>query len=68
MRMKKGIVPQPETKFINVKCKDCGNTQMVFQRAASPVNCLVCGATVATPTGGKVKIREECEILGEVRE
>ena len=66
--MKKGIVPQPETKFINVKCKDCGNTQMVFQLAASPVNCLVCGATVATPTGGKVKIREECEILGEVRE
>ena len=66
--MKKGIVPQPETKFLNVKCKDCGNAQMVFQRAASPVNCLVCGATVATPTGGKVKIREECEILGEVHE
>ena len=66
--MKKGLIPTPGTKFINVKCKDCGNAQMVFQRASSPVTCLVCGATIATPTGGKVKIREECEILGEVQE
>jgi small subunit ribosomal protein S27e len=66
--MKKGLIPKPGTKFINVKCKDCGNAQMVFQRASSPVNCLVCGATIATPTGGKVMIREECEILGEVQE
>jgi len=66
--MKKGLVPKPETKFLNVKCKDCGNAQMVFQRASSAVMCLVCGATIATPTGGKVKIREECEILGGVSE
>ncbi|MEM2870150.1 MAG: 30S ribosomal protein S27e [Thermoplasmata archaeon] len=51
---------------MTVRCKDCGNTQMVFERASTPVNCLVCGATVATPTGGKAKIREECEVLGRV--
>ncbi|MEM3042526.1 MAG: 30S ribosomal protein S27e [Thermoplasmata archaeon] len=64
--MKKGLVPKPDTGFITVRCKDCGNTQMVFERASTPVNCLVCGATVATPTGGKAKIREECEVLGRV--
>ncbi len=66
--MKKGLVPKPTTDFITVKCKDCGNAQMVFERAATPVNCLVCGATVATPTGGRARIREECELLGRVRE
>lgn len=66
--MKKGLVPKPETSFITVKCKDCGNSQMVFERAATPVNCLVCGATVATPTGGKARIREECEVLEKVRD
>ncbi|MGQ9583648.1 MAG: 30S ribosomal protein S27e [Thermoplasmatota archaeon] len=66
--MKRGLVPKPETEFITVKCKDCGNDQMVFERAATIVNCLVCGATVATPTGGKARIRGECEVVGRVRE
>jgi small subunit ribosomal protein S27e len=64
--MKKGLVPKPETKFLIVKCKDCGNSQTIFNRATTSVNCAVCGATMARPTGGKAKLQEGCEVQGEV--
>ena len=66
--MKKGIVPKPETKFLTVKCKDCGNSQTVFNRATTQVNCQVCGATLAKPTGGKASIQEGHEVQGELLE
>jgi len=66
--MKKGLIPKPETRFLTVKCKDCGNTQMIFDRGSSVVNCQVCGATIARPTGGKVLLTEGIEIVGEVHE
>ena len=66
--MKKGLIPKPETRFLTAKCKDCGNQQMIFERACTIVNCQVCGATMARPTGGKVLITEGIEIVGEVRE
>lgn len=46
-------------KFVKVKCKDCGNEQVIFIRASTPVNCVVCGSTVAKPTGGKVELKGE---------
>ena len=56
------MIPKPESQFLRVKCEDCGNTQIVFDRAASVVLCQVCGATLAKPTGGKAAIRGE--VLG----
>ncbi len=32
---------------------------MIFSRPSTGVNCSVCGATLATPTGGQAKIRGE---------
>ena len=46
-------------KFVKVKCKDCGNEQVIFIRASTPVNCVVCGSSVAKPTGGKADIKGE---------
>lgn len=48
--------------YYKVACADCGNEQIVFGKAASVVNCAVCGSTLATPTGG------EAEFTGEVVE
>ncbi len=45
--------------FLKIKCGDCGNEQIVFARAASHVSCLVCGATLATPTGGTAQFKGE---------
>ena len=53
------MIPTPRSKFLRVKCEDCSNEQIVFDRAATVVNCQVCGATLARPTGGKAAIRGE---------
>ena len=49
-------VPSP---FWVVKCPDCSGEQTIFSRASSGVNCSVCGATLATPTGGQIRLRGE---------
>jgi len=48
--------------FFRVTCPDCENEQVVFSKAASEVNCAVCGTTLARPTGG------DAEFSGEVVE
>jgi small subunit ribosomal protein S27e len=47
----------PAAPFWIVKCPDCSGEQTVFSRPATVVNCVVCGATLATPTGGKARLR-----------
>src|SRR5207244_8614233 len=60
------VIPKPTSRFLRVKCEDCGNEQIVFDRATSTVLCQVCGATVAKPTGGKAAVRGEIRgVLGE---
>lgn len=49
-----------DNRYVKVKCPECRNVQQVFARAASHVECLVCGNQLAEPTGGKVNI------LGEI--
>ncbi|HEV8594643.1 MAG TPA: 30S ribosomal protein S27e [Thermoplasmata archaeon] len=58
------LIPQPRGRFLKVKCEDCGAEQILYDRAATPVVCLVCGATLARPTGGLAEI--EGEVLGAV--
>jgi small subunit ribosomal protein S27e len=47
------------SKFLKVKCKKCKNEQVIFEKAASLVKCLVCGEVLAEPTGGKAIIHSE---------
>ena len=53
------VIPKPRSKFLRVKCPDCGNEQIVFSNATNPVHCNVCGATLAEPSGGKVAVKGE---------
>ena len=55
----KKIIPEPRSRFIQVRCPDCGNEQIIFSHAASVVRCNICGAVLAEPTGGKAKIKAE---------
>ncbi len=57
--MKGGKSRNMDKSFVKVKCPDCGNEQIIFLRASTVVKCQVCGATIATPTGGKADIRGE---------
>ncbi|MBN1389722.1 MAG: 30S ribosomal protein S27e [Candidatus Thermoplasmatota archaeon] len=49
----------PRSKFLKVKCGDCGNVQTIFDRTNTRISCKVCGATMAVPKGGKADIKGE---------
>lgn len=49
-------VPAPKSRFLRVKCSDCSSEQVIFGSASTKVKCLVCGKTLAEPTGGKSAI------------
>lgn len=42
--------------FVKVRCAECKNEQVIFAKAAHKVKCLVCGAELASSSGGKSKI------------
>jgi small subunit ribosomal protein S27e len=50
---------EPRSKFLKVKCNDCGNEQVIFDHASSVVKCLVCDKTLAIPKGGKAEIKTQ---------
>ena len=53
------------SKFLRVTCPGCENESVLFSNRATPVNCELCGATLATPAGGRAnvtaKVVEELE-------
>jgi len=51
------MIKEPDSKFIKVRCSKCKNEQVIFGKASSNVNCLVCGKELASPTGGKTKFK-----------
>jgi small subunit ribosomal protein S27e len=55
-KFSKVLIPQPRSKFIKVRCPDCGNEQVIFSHVAMVVRCLVCGRVLAQPTGGKARL------------
>ncbi len=42
--------------FMKVKCKKCGNEQIIFSHATLEVKCLKCGALLSEPRGGKAHL------------
>ena len=48
-----------KSKFIKVRCKDCENEQVLFDKASSQVSCHICGSKLAIPKGGKAEIKGE---------
>ena len=53
------MTTQTKSKFLKVECKNCGNTQTVFDHSATEVKCLVCKAVLVEPTGGTAKIKAD---------
>lgn len=51
------IIKENTSKFVKIRCPKCKNEQVSFGKASSKVKCLVCGKSLAEPTGGKAKIK-----------
>ena len=47
---------EPKSRFLKIRCNKCKNEQIIFDKATTKVNCLICSEVLAVPTGGKVKI------------
>ena len=45
------------SRFIKIRCPKCKNEQIMFGRASTAINCLVCSKSLAEPTGGKSKVK-----------
>ena len=50
------MIAKPSSKFLKVKCNDCGHEQMVFGKASTEVKCLKCTKIILKPTGSKSNI------------
>ncbi len=46
-----------ESKFVKIRCSKCKNEQIIFGKASSKVECLVCGEILADTSGGKSIIK-----------
>ncbi|MCS7104554.1 MAG: 30S ribosomal protein S27e [Thermofilaceae archaeon] len=58
-RFSKILSPVPRSRFILVRCPDCGNEQVVFSHSSLTVQCEICGRILAIPTGGKARIEAQ---------
>ena len=48
---------KPKSKFIRVRCNDCENEQVLFNKCSTTILCHICGSKLAIPHGGKAKIK-----------
>ncbi len=54
----KRLVQKPNSFFIDIKCKNCGTLAHTFSCAQSVIKCKQCQEILATPTGGKLSLKE----------
>ncbi|KAL4454418.1 hypothetical protein ABPG73_001810 [Tetrahymena malaccensis] len=56
----KRLIQAPNSYFMDIKCAQCQNIQMIFSNAQSTIVCEKCSAILCKPTGGKVQIQAGC--------
>ncbi len=53
----KRLVQKANSFFLDIRCK-CGEINHTFSCAQSTIKCKKCNEILATPTGGKLELRE----------
>jgi small subunit ribosomal protein S27e len=48
-----------KSRFLRVRCGDCGNEQVIFGCSASKIKCLVCDKVIAESGGGKTNVKTQ---------
>jgi small subunit ribosomal protein S27e len=50
------LVPISKSRFLRIKCLNCGAEQIVFGCATVEVKCFVCDKQLIQSTGGKTRV------------
>jgi small subunit ribosomal protein S27e len=56
MKRERTLIPEPNSKFLKVNCKECEEENIVYSHASTPITCKSCGNTITKPTGSKAQI------------
>jgi len=51
------LIKESTSRFVKLRCHKCKNEQIIFGKATSEINCLVCNQVIASPSGGKARIK-----------
>ncbi len=51
------MLKESTSKFIKVRCPSCKNEQVVFGKASTDVECVICGKELASSAGSKAKVK-----------
>ena len=51
------LIKEPSSRFVKLRCQKCKNEQIIFGKATTEVKCLVGNQIIASPSGGKAKIK-----------
>ena len=50
------LIPKSKSRYLKIKCLNCGAEQIVFGCATVEVKCFVCEKQLVQSTGGKARI------------
>lgn len=50
------LIPEPNSRFLTVKCKECEATRIVYTHSQTKIACQGCGYVLITPKGGRGKL------------
>jgi len=64
MKKEHVLIPEPNSKFLKISCKECEKENIVYSHATTAVTCKSCGNVISEPAGSKARIIGK--ILGTV--
>ena len=50
------LMPEPNSKFLKVNCKECEKENIVYSHATTSVTCKACGNVISEPICAKARI------------
>ena len=50
------LIPEPNSKFLKINCKECEKENIVYSHASTSVTCKSYGNVIAKSTGSKAQI------------
>jgi small subunit ribosomal protein S27e len=57
MKKEHVLIPEPNSKFLKVNCKECEKENIVYSHATTSVTCKSCGNIISESTGSKARIK-----------